>query len=157
MINIIETNLDFRSLTPMQAMIGFVLHHTGAEDVDLSAAEIHQMHLNNGWSGIGYHFVFRKDGTIERGRPQGMQGAHCPGTNGTRWGLHFCGCFSAQLPNELQLASAVAFISEHSKERSLNPLDDSVILGHRDFLATECPGQMFYDHIPILRQKVAEA
>jgi len=29
-----------------------------------------EMHKGKGWAGIGYHFVVRKDGKIERGRPE---------------------------------------------------------------------------------------
>ncbi|MBP9550733.1 MAG: hypothetical protein KBE34_02250, partial [Veillonella sp.] len=35
--------------------------------------------VKNGWAGIGYHFVIRKDGTIERGRPLSVVGAHDKG------------------------------------------------------------------------------
>ncbi|MDD9911637.1 MAG: N-acetylmuramoyl-L-alanine amidase [Alphaproteobacteria bacterium] len=35
----------------------------------------------NGWSDIGYHYVIRRDGTIELGRPLEIQGAHCKGHN----------------------------------------------------------------------------
>ena len=35
-----------------------------------SANEIRKWHVNgNGWSDIGYHYVIRIDGTIEKGRP----------------------------------------------------------------------------------------
>ncbi|MBP9551198.1 MAG: N-acetylmuramoyl-L-alanine amidase, partial [Veillonella sp.] len=37
--------------------------------------------VKNGWAGIGYHFVIRKDGTIERGRPLSVVGAHAQGNN----------------------------------------------------------------------------
>lgn len=37
--------------------------------------------VKNGWAGIGYHFVIRKDGTIERGRPLSVVGAHAQGDN----------------------------------------------------------------------------
>lgn len=154
-MNIIETNLDFRSLNPLQGMLGFVVHHTGAEDVDFSAAEIHQMHLNNGWSGIGYHFVFRKDGTIERGRPENMMGAHCPGANGTRLGLHMCGCFTDQLPNEAQMTSLIEFLKEYTVKYGLNIFDANTLTGHREWLATECPGETLFNYLPVIREKVA--
>lgn len=37
--------------------------------------------VKDGWAGIGYHFVIRKDGTIERGRPLSVVGAHAQGDN----------------------------------------------------------------------------
>ena len=54
-----------------------VLHHTGGsagEDPD--AAEIDAIHRRLGWSGIGYHYLIRKDGSIEQGRPSFGVGAH---------------------------------------------------------------------------------
>lgn len=51
-----------------------VIHHTASGDV--SAATIDEWHKKNGWKGIGYHFVIREDGTIERGRSVLRKGAH---------------------------------------------------------------------------------
>ena len=48
---------------------------------DYRAIDIHQWHLNRGWSGIGYHYVVCVDGTIENGRPEYWEGAHCRGHN----------------------------------------------------------------------------
>lgn len=46
-----------------------------------SAADIDRWHKAQGWKGIGYHFVVRRDGTIERGRPEAEVGAHCQNHN----------------------------------------------------------------------------
>ncbi|MDE1463814.1 N-acetylmuramoyl-L-alanine amidase [Spartinivicinus poritis] len=43
---------------------------------DVSAADIHRWHLEQGWSGIGYHKIIKRDGTIENGRPEYWYGAH---------------------------------------------------------------------------------
>lgn len=42
---------------------------------------IRQWHLARGWNDVGYHFVIRKDGEIEIGRPLNIIGAHCAGYN----------------------------------------------------------------------------
>jgi len=34
-----------------------------------SAADIDGWHKDKGWKGIGYHYVVRRDGTVEPGRP----------------------------------------------------------------------------------------
>jgi N-acetylmuramoyl-L-alanine amidase len=162
-VEIIETGLIFEmGMAPVTAVRGVVIHHTGAEDVDLSAAEIHQMHIGNGWAGIGYHKVFRKDGTVERGRPEEYQGAHCPGANRFTLGYHICGCFSGQLPNEAQLQALVASLADDCEKYGINPLEwfpdgHDLISGHCDWLATECPGDMLYSILPQIRQQVAEA
>lgn len=49
---------------------------------DIGAHEIRSWHVNdNGWDDIGYHFVIRRNGAIERGRDITLQGAHCPEFN----------------------------------------------------------------------------
>lgn len=75
-VNTVDYGLEFSSLTPRYQTNFIVIHHSGtAEDMDLSAEDIHQMHQNQGWAGCGYHFVIRKDGTIELGRPVDCVGA----------------------------------------------------------------------------------
>ena len=46
-----------------------------------SAADIDRWHRERGWKGIGYHFVVRRDGTVETGRPIEEKGAHCRNHN----------------------------------------------------------------------------
>ena len=36
------------------------------------------------------------------------------------------------------------------------PRETAVISGHRDWLATECPGERLYSQLPALREAVAE-
>jgi N-acetyl-anhydromuramyl-L-alanine amidase AmpD len=43
-----------------------------------SAAQIDSWHRRRGWKmGIGYHYVVRRDGQVEPGRPEWLIGAHC--------------------------------------------------------------------------------
>jgi len=42
---------------------------------------IRQWHKKRGWTDIGYHFVIRRDGTVEMGRPLERVGAHVYGHN----------------------------------------------------------------------------
>ena len=48
---------------------------------NLSAIDIHKMHLNFGWEGIGYHKIIKRSGKIENGRPEYWVGAHVKGKN----------------------------------------------------------------------------
>lgn len=47
------------------------------EGRDIGAKEIDAMHKQRGFNGIGYHYVIRLDGTIEKGRNETAVGAHC--------------------------------------------------------------------------------
>lgn len=68
--------------------MGVVLHLTASTYGEV--AEIDKWHKKNGWLGIGYHRLIQngrrsqpdkydamRDGKIEKGRPDGKQGAHC--------------------------------------------------------------------------------
>ena len=52
-----------------------VIHHTGGPDRGVDAIRKYHMEVR-GWDDIGYHYVIRKDGTIEAGRPISERGAH---------------------------------------------------------------------------------
>lgn len=59
--------------------------------MDIGRDEINEWHLANGWSGIGYHHVIRRDGTVEGGRALSEQGAHVKGHNRNTWGICMVG------------------------------------------------------------------
>lgn len=62
-----------------------------------SAADIDRWHRQRGWKyGIGYHYVVRRDGTVETGRPLAMIGAHCKGHNEHSIGICYEGGLDAQ-------------------------------------------------------------
>lgn len=75
---------------------GIVIHHVAIPSGDISSQAIHKAHLKNGWAGIGYHFVIRKDGTIERGRPLSVVGAHAQGDNLHTIGICMAGNFEKE-------------------------------------------------------------
>ena len=56
-----------------------------------NAEVIHRWHLENGWSGIGYHKVILEDGTVENGRPLYWQGAHVGPHNKSSIGICLIG------------------------------------------------------------------
>lgn len=59
--------------------------------MNIGVKEIRRWHVDdNGWDDIGYHFVIRRDGTLETGRPVAKQGAHCAAQNGNRASIGIC-------------------------------------------------------------------
>jgi len=57
-----------------------------------SAAQIDTWHRQRGFHlGIGYHYVVRRDGQIEAGRPEYMAGAHCRNHNAHSIGVCYEG------------------------------------------------------------------
>lgn len=113
-----------------------VIHHAAAEN--LSPEEIHQMHLDRGWSGIGYHFYIRSDGTIYRGRDENKVGSHVAGNNTNTLGICLEGNFEENGVSKEQL-EALLNLSTYLCLK----YDISDILKHNDLLATECPGRLF--------------
>lgn len=148
-----DYDLSFRSLSERYATDMIVVHHTGDPvDDDLSAADIHEIHLGNGWAGIGYHYVVRKNGTIEQGRPEWAIGSHAYGENSHTIGIHLCGNFEIATPTDAQIESASYLIGWLCEKYDLVPTEDTV-KGHRDLMATACPGQNLYDILQTLRGK----
>lgn len=73
-------------------VIEYIVFHTSASgDQDIGAKEIREWHKEKGWSDIGYHYVIRRDGTIEQGRPLEKIGAHVRGYNSRSIGICMIG------------------------------------------------------------------
>lgn len=146
-----DYNLQFDSLTQRDSTTRIVIHHTGnPTDDDLSAEQIHRSHQNMGWAGIGYHFVIRKDGTVELGRPVDCVGAHAEGFNYCSIGIHVCGNFNAAEPTEAQLNALPMLIADICEAYGLIAAAD-IVVGHRDLMATACPGDNLYNHMDEIR------
>ncbi len=140
-VDIKETNLSFNSLSERSYTDMIVLHHTGENDIDASAGQIHQWHLNNpGWAGIGYHYVIRKDGTIERGRPEWAIGSHAYGENSHTIGIHLSGDFQQAEPTSQQIEKCAMLVADICERYGI-PMDYEHIVGHGELMATSCPGK----------------
>lgn len=59
--------------------------------MDIGAKEVDAMHRAKGWSGIGYHFVIRRNGKVETGRNIRQIGAHVQGWNSVSIGVALVG------------------------------------------------------------------
>ena len=110
-----------------------VVHCSDTPDErDITAAEIHQWHIQRGWSGIGYHKVIRRDGTIEDGRPEYWPGAHVFGHNIDSLGVCLIGK-DEYTPDQLDSLDRVL-----TRWKDKHPLAE--ICGHSDLNSTKtCP------------------
>lgn len=113
-----------------------VLHHS-ASGLSLTPDQIHAEHIAKGWSGIGYHFVITPDGTKYTGRPITAIGSNVENQNTHIIGICFIGNFETGKPTEAQIKSGNELISDLIKIKKFN------IKGHRDLMATACPGKNF--------------
>lgn len=150
-VNIIETHLQFKDLTQRSCTEKIVIHHTGnPADDDLSAADIHRSHLNQGWDGVGYHFIVRKDGSVERGRPLECIGSHAYDYNQYSIGIHVCGNFEIAEPTQEQLNVLPMLIADLCDAYGLIAGKD-IVVGHRDLMETACPGENLYQKLQDIR------
>jgi hypothetical protein len=134
-MNIINSNLQFRTnqLAYGNKPDTIVLHH--AEASHCTVQEVHQWHLANGWAGIGYHYFIDKEGNIYTGRPEGATGAHCPGENNHSIGICVEGEYMKETMPEAQ-KKAVIELSIYIK----NKYGIGKVGGHKEFYSTDCPG-----------------
>lgn len=104
-----------------------------------SAAQIDQWHKKRGWKCIGYHYVIRRDGSIERGRPESMVEAHCLNHNQHSIGVCYEGGLDAngkaadtRTPEQRASMRALLVELKQSNPRAL-------IMGHNVFANKACP------------------
>lgn len=135
-MKIIETNLNFKQMDTRKSTKRIILHHAAA--INCSAEDIHRWHLNNGWSGAGYHFLVRKNGEIYRLRPEDKVGAHAYGSNYDSIGICFEGNYMDEGMPEIQKNVGKEIVAQLKNKYNI-----STVQGHRDVNATSCPGINF--------------
>lgn len=148
-MEIIETNLQFKDMSTRKVTERIILHHAAAKSC--SVEDIHRWHLNNGWSGMGYHFLVRKDGSIYRGRPEDKVGAHAGGSNYNSIGICFEGDYMEEDMPEVQKVAGKELVSYLKNKYGI-----TTVQAHRDVCATSCPGDKFpFDEIANAEGNVA--
>lgn len=138
-MNIIDVGLKFNSnMSRMGTVEGIVLHHSGVTVLQ-SVEVIHNYHKNhNGWAGIGYQYYVRKDGSVYKGRPEEYAGAHCPGANSNSIGICAEGDYNNEVMPEVQKQAIIELIADIKSRYNIK-----WIKGHREVIATSCPGENF--------------
>ena len=108
---------------------------------NLGAADIDRMHRMRGFRKIGYHYVIRRDGSIETGRTLAEVGAHAEGHNTSSVSVCLIGGVNDRLKpeanyTELQLATLGTILGTL---QDLFP--GAKVVGHRDLpgVAKACP------------------
>ena len=98
-----------------------------------SAAQIDTWHRERGFHlGIGYHYVIRRNGAIEPGRPEWLIGAHCKNHNAHSIGI----CYEGGLDIRGQPADTRTPAQKAAMRTLLEELHGryprAVIVGHHD-------------------------
>lgn len=126
----------------MRRIDKIIIHSSATPpDMDIGVPEIDEWHKARQFSQIGYHFVIRRNGVIEKGRPVCAVGAHARGHN-----LHSIGiCWVGGYNNieEKQPEDNRTNEQKHSMVKLIKALQIVFhigdILGHRDVKNTDCP------------------
>ena len=115
--------------------VQFLVVHCSATPAsrDIGRAELDVMHRQRGFNGIGYHYVVRRNGQIEKGRPDDQPGAHVEGFNSRSLGICMVGGVKPDgtTPEENFTPEQFAALRRLLTVLQTNH-DDAVILGHRD-------------------------
>jgi N-acetyl-anhydromuramyl-L-alanine amidase AmpD len=118
----------------MRSITLIVIHCSAVgPDQQSSAAQIDTWHRQRGFHlGIGYHYVIRRNGEIEPGRPEYMVGAHCKNHNKYSIGV----CYEGGIDARGQPADTRTLEQKASMRKLLTDLHSryprAVIVGHHD-------------------------
>jgi hypothetical protein len=118
---------------------GIVIHHSalgGDADGRADLARIDAIHARRGWGifyagrtyHVGYHYVIRRDGTIEPGRPERCRGAHTRGHNDLL-GICLLGDFTHRGPTAAQRRSLLRLCRDLMARYRIPP---GAVVRHRD-------------------------
>lgn len=101
---------------------------------------------DRGWDDIGYSFVAGSDGNLYEGRGWHRQGAHTLGHNTIGYGVSFIGDYTSCLPSQ----HSMGLVRDNLAKCAVGGgrLEANFTLqGHRQVVATSCPGDTFYNEI----------
>lgn len=107
--------------------------------MDIGVETIRHWHLAQGWLDVGYHFIIKRDGTVEEGRPQGVVGSHVQGWNKVSVGICLIGGVDAKQKYEANFTPAqmskLTELIAHLKVQ----YPKAEIKAHHDVAAKACP------------------
>lgn len=135
--------------------INWLVIHTAATrpSMDIGVKEIRRWHKKRGFADIGYHYVIRRDGRVEKGRADTRQGAHVRGYNRDSLGISLAGGVNERTLKPENNYTAAQWTSLESLLRRLQAKHpQAAVRGHRDFprVAKACP---CFDAEPWARSK----
>jgi len=100
---------------------------------DIGVRDIRLWHKQQGWLDVGYHFIIRRDGTVETGRPSDVVGSHVKNHNSNSVGVCMVGGVDDKLKPENNFTAEqwAALNQVVAKLEALYPM--ATIKGHNDF------------------------
>lgn len=115
--------------------INWLVIHTAATrpGMDVGVKEIRAWHKMRGFDTIGYHYVIRRDGRVEKGRADSHVGAHVSGHNSDSLGICLVGGVNDNLEPENNYTEAQWKSLEILLRGLAQKYPNAYVTGHRDF------------------------
>jgi N-acetylmuramoyl-L-alanine amidase len=130
----------------MRAIKRHIIHASASpKNRDIGVKEITKWHQERGFKTVGYHYVIRRDGTIETGRPLEQIGAHVQGHNKDSIGTCLVGAGLSMADFTPEQLNALKGLHEELARRFPN----LTLHGHREYANKSCPGFNVRDLIPV--------
>lgn len=107
--------------------------------MDIGVREIRQWHKEQGWLDVGYHFIIRRDGTVEEGRPVEAVGSHVKDWNNVSVGVCLVGGIDSSGKFEANFTKEQMDSLEIKLEELQDMYPDAVIKAHHDVAPKACP------------------
>jgi len=134
-----ELDADFATI--QRDVTEVVIHATETySNKNIGSPEIHDIHNELGHDGIGFHYVIRRDGTLQRGRPINQKGEHASvnGHDDFSIGIVMVGGIKAPAGQE----NPLTYLSAHSFNRAqFTTLEKFLASYYRKF-----PGGQVFGH-----------
>ncbi len=109
-------------------------------DMDWGGEEIRKIHVEeNGWDDIGYHYIVKRNGVIDRGRPHDAVGAHCRGQNQTSIGLCLIGGMAPDGAPVFNFTRNQLHALDIKLMELRKDYPSATIHGHNEFSNKDCP------------------
>lgn len=123
-------------------------------DLDIGAKEIDKWHKERGWSGIGYHYVIRRDGKLETGRDLDAKGAHVKGHNDYSVGICLVGGVDSRNKPENNFTSTQFKVLNKLLDNLMEIYPEAVIVGHTELDKNKaCPSFDVERYIPLVEEQ----
>ena len=124
----------------MRNITEIIIHCSAVRpDQTSSARQIDRWHRERGFRCIGYHYVIRRSGEVETGRPISQAGAHTQGHNAHSIGICYEGGLDQQgNPADTRTPQQKEAMS-HLVRHLLTCFPGATLHGHREFAAKACP------------------
>lgn len=106
---------------------------------DIGVREIRQWHKEQGWLDVGYHYIIKRDGTVETGRDEGAVGSHVKGHNHNSIGVCLVGGINDKGQPEANFTDAQMVALRELLVTLLRKYDGSKLMAHHEVAPKACP------------------